>query len=245
MPLPPGAGCFSRKEDPAARTSVLRSAAGEQGRRAPWFTSGRGHARRTDGGVRRTPPGPSAPGSTPAPSCLEQRARQDLAAYDRAVAVARQGPVLTPVVPLPRPSGRGRPQKATASTRSTPTCSPQTSSRGRTPTEPARFGRGLPPDRPADPRGGARRTDARRSRWQLNRLRPASPDPPPAGHHDDRHQPWFRTGPRVDLRHHRLGGPSGSRGRRQDGAGLGHAGHGACRGAGDRLRDARGRRDGP
>ena len=42
------------------------------------------------------------------------------------------------------------------------------------------------------------------------RLRPASPDRPPAGHHDDRDQSWFRTGPRVDLCHHRLGGPGGS-----------------------------------
>ena len=146
----------------------------------------------------------------------------------------------------PAPSGHGRPPKATARSPSTPTCSPQTSGRRRNHPPSRRGSVGGPPlDRPADPRGGSRRADARRSRWQLRRLRPASPDPPPAGHHDDRHQPWFRTGPRVDLRHHRLGGPSGSRGRRHDGDGLGHAGHGTCRGAGDRLRDARGPTDGP
>ena len=146
----------------------------------------------------------------------------------------------------PAPSGRGRPSEGdrkvafdsnlfTADVRPAPHHPP--SRRGSV--------GGPPLDRPADPRGGSRRADARRSRWQLRRLRPASPDPPPAGHHDDRHQPWFRTGPRVDLRHHRLGGPSGSRGRRHDGDGLGHAGHGTCRGAGDGLRDARGRRTDP
>ena len=37
---------------------------------------------------------------------LEQRARQDLVAYDRAVAAAGQGPVLTPVGPLTQTAGR-------------------------------------------------------------------------------------------------------------------------------------------
>ena len=49
-------------------------------------------------------PGPSAPGANTRAS-LEQRARQDLAAYDRAVVAAGQRPVLTPVGPLTQTVG--------------------------------------------------------------------------------------------------------------------------------------------
>jgi hypothetical protein len=49
-------------------------------------------------------PGSRAPGANTRTS-LEQRARQDLAAYERAVAAAGQGPVLTPVGPLTQTVG--------------------------------------------------------------------------------------------------------------------------------------------
>ena len=136
--LPPAARQFCRNTRSKDERPTISGTCAGRGE-LHGSTSGRSLARRTDGGVRvarpkrvggQHPPQPGAARASGPRSLRPCRGRR------------RPGTGADPGRPAdPDRRAVGAPPKATARTPSSPTCSPQTSSRGRPPTEPARFGR--------------------------------------------------------------------------------------------------------